>query len=107
MTPMRETRQSERSADRHSDLLPTGERLSVAESNRPRTRHAIYLGTRTVVIGPGGPTLHRHTRGTLDRSAAVIGYGRLGARRKLVARLLSRFPLLEDGEQQGVDDHHA
>ena len=41
-----------------------------------RALHAIYLGARTIVIGPGGITVHRHTRGSVDRSAAVIGYGR-------------------------------
>ena len=58
--------------NRHQIPEPT---LVLAPAPR-RALHAFYLGARTIVIGPGGISIHRHTRGSVDRSAAVIGYGR-------------------------------
>jgi len=44
---------------------------------RPEWLLALYLGARTLVIGQRGVSLHRHTRGTLDRGKPVIGIARL------------------------------
>jgi hypothetical protein len=37
---------------------------------------ALYLGAVTAVIGPGGITIHRHTRGTVDLAKPIFGIGR-------------------------------
>jgi hypothetical protein len=42
-------------------------------SFRPRTLFALYLGAFTVVVGRGGATIHRQTRGTLDREVPCCG----------------------------------
>jgi hypothetical protein len=62
-------------ADQEATASPTQEPASATPARR-RGLHAIYLGARTIVIGPGGVTVHRHTRGSIDRNVAVIGYGR-------------------------------
>lgn len=38
---------------------------------------AIYLGVRTLVVGRGGVTVHRHTRAKLDTTVAPVGFARL------------------------------
>lgn len=45
--------------------------------SEPERLVAVYLGARTLVLGPRGVSIHRHTRGTLDRGKPLVGVARL------------------------------
>jgi len=72
---------------------PTG---PVRKPGSARRLVAIYLGSRTIVLGAGGVTFHRHTRATLDRNAAIIGFARSG-RSSVVRRMPAHVRGLESG----------
>ncbi len=48
----------------------------------PQQFIALYLGFVTLVVGSGGITVHRHTRGTLNRRLPIFGFSRLCISRK-------------------------
>jgi hypothetical protein len=66
------------SATRYSPRTPArGEVRTVGEPTSPKRLVAIYLGSRTLVFGAGSVTVHPHTRGAVDRNAAIFGAARL------------------------------
>jgi hypothetical protein len=51
--------------------------LAISSEPQPRASRtllvAVYLGAITMIMGRGGISVHRQTRGTLDRTAPIFG----------------------------------